>query len=199
MPASSAPGVPLSAPLVPTDEPDEIRAIWGTTINLAETMKLFRDFLAGFKPKYRQVADREAGRPGRVFATPAESEVRSYEALLRRMRITGATDLNVDTLDILSYNPSRKLHSQLQKYPQEVIPAMDQVLKDMMLEIADKDQQEGREGMQGAQGDEEIAEIMGKVYKVRPYGLPAVNMRELNPTGKSTLFQLFNVGLLNYM
>jgi len=36
----------------------------------------------------------------------------------------------------------------------------------------------------GVQGDEEIADIMGKVYKVRPFGLTAANMRELNPTGK---------------
>jgi DNA replication licensing factor MCM4 len=37
--------------------------------------------------------------------------------------------------------------------------------------------------MQGDQGDEEIADIMGKVYKVRPFGLTAVNMRDLNPSG----------------
>ena len=60
---------------------------------------------------------------------------------------------------------------------------MDQVLKDLMLEIADDDQREGREGMRGVQGDEEIADIMGKVYKVRPFGIKPVNMRELNPTG----------------
>jgi DNA replication licensing factor MCM4 len=38
--------------------------------------------------------------------------------------------------------------------------------------------------MAGVQGDEEIADITGKVYKVRPFGLTAANMRELNPTGK---------------
>lgn len=61
---------------------------------------------------------------------------------------------------------------------------MHQVLKDLMLEIADLDQQRGADGMEGADGDEEIADIMGKVYKVRPFGLNAVNMRELNPTGE---------------
>lgn len=40
-----------------------------------------------------------------------------------------------------------------------------------------------KEGMVGVQGDEEIADIMGKVYKVRPFGLTAVGMRELNPAG----------------
>jgi DNA replication licensing factor MCM4 len=61
---------------------------------------------------------------------------------------------------------------------------MDQVLKDIMLELAEEDQAEGLEGMVGQEGEEEIADIMSKVYKVRPFGLPAVNMRSLNPQGK---------------
>jgi DNA replication licensing factor MCM4 len=70
------------------------------------------------------------------------------------------------------------------KYPQEVVPVMDQVLKDLMLEVAEMDQREGFDGMVGGQGDEEISEILSKVYKVRPFGLQSVNMRELNPTGE---------------
>ena len=62
---------------------------------------------------------------------------------------------------------------------------MDQVLKDMMLYIADMDHQAG---MQGAEGEEEIGDITRKVYhKVRPFGLPVVNMRFLNPTGLSKI------------
>jgi DNA replication licensing factor MCM4 len=106
-----------------------------------------------------------------------------YELYMRRMRQTGDTNLNLDMGNLLAYPPCRKLHGQLQKYPQEVVPAMDQVLKDLMLEIADMDQQAGMEGMRGEEGDAEIGDIMGKVYKVRPFGLQAVNMRELNPTG----------------
>jgi DNA replication licensing factor MCM4 len=181
MPPSSAPR--LSAPNEPSEEPDEIRAIWGTTVNLADTMKLFRDFLRGFKVKYRVTYNRELGLPTRVFATPEEGEVTTYETYLRRMRQIGETNLNLDMVDLLAYPPCRKLHTQLVKYPQEVIPAMDQVLKDLMLEIADMDQQAGMQGMQGAQAEEEIADIMGKIYKVRPFGMKAVNMRELNPTG----------------
>lgn len=185
LPPSSAPGGNplLSAPLAPSDEPDEIRAIWGTTVNLAETMKLFRDFLRGFKPKYRVAHDREQGLRTRVFASPEEGEVTLYETYLRRMRQTGHTNLNLDMGNLISYPPTKKLFGQLQKYPQEVVPAMDQVLKDLMLEIADMDQQAGMEGMRGDEGDEEIAEIMGRVYKVRPFGLKPVNMRDLNPTG----------------
>ena len=183
IPPSSAPL--YSAPAVPSDEPDEIRAIWGTTVNLAETMKLFREFLRGFKPKYRAAHDREVGRRSHAFASPEEGEILLYENYIRRMRQTGETNLNLDMINLLSYPTCRKLHNQLVKYPQEVIPAMDQVLKDLMLEIADMDQQAGADDMVGELGDAEVAEIMGRVYKVRPYGLAAVNMRELNPSGEA--------------
>ncbi|KAF8814423.1 cell division control protein 54 [Phlegmacium glaucopus] len=185
VPASSAPN--LSAQLAPSDEPDEIRAIWGTTVNLAETMKLFRDFLKGFKPKYRVSYDRELGLKTRAFTSPAEGEAISYETYFRRMRQTGETNLNLDVVNLVAYPPSKKLHSQLLKYPQEVIPAMDQVLKDLMLDIADMDHEAGLEGMQGAEVEEEISDIMGRVYKVRPFGLPAVNMRSLNPSDTDKL------------
>lgn len=181
LPPSSAPQ--LSVPDGPSDEPAEIRAIWGTTVNLAETMKSFREFMLGFKPKYRVSYDRDRGVRTRVMASPEEGEVLLYETYLRRMRQTGETNLNLDMLNLAAYPPSRKLHVQLAKYPQEVIPAMDQVLKDLMLEIAEQDQQAGMDGMTGQDGEEEIAEIMSKVYKIRPFGLQSVNMRELNPTG----------------
>lgn len=148
-------------------------------------MKVFRDFFKGFKPKYRVMYDRERGLRTRAFSSPDEAEVILYETYFRRMRQTGETNLNLDITNLLAYPPSKKLHTQLVKYPQEVIPAMDQVLKDLMLEVADADQQAGVDGMQGAEGDEEIADIMGRVYKVRPFGLLSVNMRTLNPSGES--------------
>ncbi|ETW77342.1 hypothetical protein HETIRDRAFT_156569 [Heterobasidion irregulare TC 32-1] len=185
MPPSSAPQ--LSAPAMPSEEPDEIRAIWGTTVNLADTMKTFRDFLKGFKPKYRIAYNRENGMRTKTSLAPAEVEVVLYETYMRRMRQTGETNLNLDMVNLLAYPPSRKLHGQLVKYPQEVVPAMDQVLKDLMLETAEDDQQAGVEGMAGDEGEEEIAEIMGRVYKVRPFGLPSVNMRELNPSDTDKL------------
>ncbi|KAF5348780.1 hypothetical protein D9756_009748 [Leucocoprinus leucothites] len=188
IPPSSAAAPNLSALPVPTsDEPDEIRAIWGTTVNLGDTMKTFRDFLKGFKPKYRLAYNRSIGVPTPAQESPEAGEVIYYEGLLRRMRQTGDTNLNVDCRNLQAYPPAKKLYGQLIKFPQEVIPAMDQVLKDLMLEIADLDQQEGREGMRGAEGDAEIAEIISKVYKVRPFGLPAVNMRELNPSDTDKL------------
>ncbi|EKM56691.1 uncharacterized protein PHACADRAFT_118591 [Phanerochaete carnosa HHB-10118-sp] len=186
MPMSSA-GAGFSAADVPSDEPAEIRAIWGTTVNLAETMKIFREFMLGFKPKYRISYDRNRGVRTRTLTSPEEGEVLLYETYLRRMRQTGETNLNLDLNNLAAYPPSKKLHSQLVKYPQEVVPAMDQVLKDLMLEIAEQDQRAGEEGMTGEEGEEEIADIMGKVYKIRPFGLMSVNMRDLNPTDTDKL------------
>ncbi|KAG2749579.1 nucleic acid-binding protein [Suillus brevipes Sb2] len=55
---------------------------------------------------------------------------------MRRIRQTGETNLNLDMINLLSYPPCKKLFAQLQKYPQEVVPAMDPILKDLMLELA---------------------------------------------------------------
>lgn len=183
MPVSSLAPLSAAAGQATEDEPDEIRAIWGTTVNLADTMKGFREFVKGFKPKYRVAHDRSLGLPTKAAPSPAAVEVLLYEGYLRRMRVTGEANLNLDCENLRAFPPSRKLYGQLVKYPQEVIPAMDQVLKDIMLELAEEDQAEGVEGMVGQEGEEEIAEIMSKVYKVRPFGLPAVNMRSLNPQG----------------
>lgn len=186
MPPSSVAGSTahqLSAP-APTSEPDEIRAIWGTNVNLAQTMRYFRDFLRGFKPKYRIAHDRAVGNKTRALLRPEDGEELLYETYLRRMRQTEQTNLNVDIVNILSYPPSKKLHSQLLKYPQEVIPAMDQVLKDVMLELAEQDREDGLEGMAGREGEENIADIMSRVYKIRPFGEKPGNMRELDPTGR---------------
>ena len=74
----------LSARAAPSDEPDEIRAIWGTTVKLTETMKPFRNFVKGFKPKYRASYDRENGLKTRPFSTSYEGEVILYESYFRR-------------------------------------------------------------------------------------------------------------------
>jgi DNA replication licensing factor MCM4 len=187
IPTSAGPGSnaqQLSAP-DPTSEADEIRAIWGTNVNRAQTMRYFREFLRGFKPKYRIAHDRAVGNSTRALARPEDGDELLYETYLRRMRQTEQTNLNVDVINILSYGPSKKLHSQLLKYPQEVIPAMDQVLKDVMLELAEQDRAAGMEDMVGEEGEEIIGDIMGKVYKIRPFGEKPGNMRELDPTGTS--------------
>jgi len=51
------------------------------------------------------------------------------------------------------------------KYPQEVIPAMDQVLKDMMPDITDMDHQAGLEGLQGRKARRKLAKLWEKFIK----------------------------------
>ncbi|KAJ3921144.1 cell division control protein 54 [Lentinula edodes] len=186
LPPSSAPL--LSAANDPvSEEPDEIRAIWGTTVNINQTIQLFTDFLKNFKIKYRIAYNRENRLPTSALATPEEGEVLLYEGYLRRMRQTGETNLNLDVRNLLAYPPTKKLHTQVIKYPQEVIPTFDQALKDVMIDLAEQDQAEGLEGMQDAAGDAEISDILSKVYKVRPLGVTPINMRELNPSDTDKL------------
>ncbi|KAF7797865.1 hypothetical protein EIP86_009071 [Pleurotus ostreatoroseus] len=111
LPPSSA--LLLSVPDARADEAAEIRAIWGTTVNLAEAMKTFREFMLGFERNYRAMYDRECSACTRPLRTPTKDE--------------------------------------------DVVPAMDQVLNNLMLEIAEQDQAAGVEGMQGPEGEEEIA------------------------------------------
>jgi DNA replication licensing factor MCM4 len=179
----------LSAQAAASDIPDNgvVRVIWGTDVNLMDSMSIFTDFIQNFKAKYRRAYDREHGDPTAVAAFPEfnaeDGEKVVYEGYLRKMRLTSQTNLNLDALNLLAYPPSKKLFSQLVKYPQEIIPIMDQVLKDQMVQLAEEDQRDGMDGMEGEIGDEEINEIIGRVYKVRPFGIPCVNMRDLNPSG----------------
>jgi DNA replication licensing factor MCM4 len=127
--------------------------------------------------------DRERGIIVPATTSFEEGERILYEDLLRKMRVTGQTNLNLDVVNLQAFPPTRKLHSQLVKYPQEIIPVMDQVLKDLMIALAEEDAAAGMEGMIGDEGEDEVNDIMGKVYKIRAWGGDACNMRDLNPTG----------------
>jgi DNA replication licensing factor MCM4 len=48
-------------------------------------------------------------------------EVLLYEGYLKRMRVTGEANLNLDCEDLHVFPQSRKLYGQLVKYPQEVL------------------------------------------------------------------------------
>ena len=173
-----------SVPSAHTDDAEDLtRVVWGTNVSLSESMASFSNFIRSFKVKYRVAFDRERGIATPALATPQEGERILYEDLLRKMRITGHTNLNLDMPNLLAFPPTRKLHSQLLKYPQEIIPVMDQVLKDLMVALAEEDAANGMEGMVGDEGEDEINEIQGKVYKIRPWGGESCNMRDLNPTG----------------
>lgn len=145
-------------------------------------MGMFRHFLRGFRLKYRWAYQKQHS-PNVVPKprTDSDAEFLLYEAYLRRMRQTDQTSLNLRATDLAAYPPTHKLAHYLVKYPNEIIPIMDQVLKDEMLDLAHTDAKEGREGMEGDAGQQEIEIMEGRLYKVRPFGLESVNMRDLNP------------------
>lgn len=162
-----------------------VRVIWGTNIVIQETMDAFDRFLREFTLKYRKSFDKKQGLKSRPLNNPQEGETRTYVHYLRLLRLTGQTNLNLDTDNLRAFPPTKKLYFQLCNYPQEVIPVMDQVLKDCMLKIAENDQDDGMEGMAGELGEEEFRQIGANLYKVRPFGAEKmVNMRELNPNGE---------------
>ena len=152
-------------------------------------MTAFRRFLRDFKAKYRHAADQTRvddalGRMDGIELGHAreESEMPIYEHYLRRMRQSGQTNLNLDVLDLLAFPPTVNLYRQLLAYPQELIPVLDQALKDEVIALAEEDLEKENGG--GKEAEEEVEAMEGNVYKVRPFGGERkVNMRELNPQG----------------
>ncbi|PWN25165.1 putative replication licensing factor MCM4 [Jaminaea rosea] len=167
----------------PAAAPDtEQKVIWGTAVSIGETMTMFRSFLRGFRLKYRWSYQKQHHpEVARKPRTSSDAEFLLYESYLRRMRQTDQTSLNLRASDLAAYPPTHKLAHFLVKYPNEIIPIMDQVLKDEMIELAYDDAKEQRDGMEGELGAQEIEMMEGRLYKVRPYGLDAINMRNLNP------------------
>jgi DNA replication licensing factor MCM4 len=192
------------------EEDGLVKYIWGTTISLHEAMNDFRNFLTGFKIKYRTKYNADTARAAQeagqavppsmplydgVNATTGERAL--YEEYLATLRQTGQTNLNLDALNLLAYPPTKRLYSQLCNYPQEVIPIMDQVLRDVIIEKADEALDaaqnayaEGRlEELELRTMEEDVKEVEGRVFKVRPFGGDrTVNMRDLNPGGGSLSF-----------
>lgn len=170
--------------------------IWGTLVSVSETMQSFRRFLLNFKRKYRMAYDQNL--PVEQVAHQDGAEDLLYVDYLRTMRLTSQSNLNLDMTNILAYPPSKSQYHKLVCYPQEVIPAFDQVLKDCAIELAEEDRDTGVPELQGTAGDDQIAMLELMTFKVRPFGLVnqsaqssqistdksvqgGANMRDLNP------------------
>ncbi|KAH0565775.1 hypothetical protein GP486_000820 [Trichoglossum hirsutum] len=111
---------------------NSIRMIWGTNVSMQDCMSSFRNFLTNFKRKYRMWADgAEESDTARVGDIADELQ---YVNMMRNMRLLGVTSLNLDARDLKSYPPTNKFWHQMQAYPQEIIPIMDQTIKDVMVE-----------------------------------------------------------------
>ncbi|BGP44130.1 MCM DNA helicase complex subunit [Rhodotorula kratochvilovae] len=129
--------------------------------------------------------------------TKEHPDKKLYQHHLARMRDTGQTNLNLDVVDLLAFRwretqreggartREDREYSQLYKnfllYPQELVPILDQQLKDSALEWACAEENLG-DGPMRTENEQRAREMHGAVFKVRPYaGENKVNMRELNP------------------
>lgn len=148
------------------DEPS--RVLWGTNVAVSDCSNAFRDFIMLFKYKYRKLMDGGDIEP--------EDNKLYYVEQLNHMRELGVKGLNLDAKNLLSYPPTKKLYHQLLNYPQEVIPIMDQTIKDCMIQIATDNNEFSTNPIN-------IDDIESRVFTVRPYNINIVakGMRELNP------------------
>lgn len=188
------------------------RVIWGTNISIQDSMSAFKNFLYNFAKKYRLWADGATEEETRAMG-PAADE-REYIVMLNDMRQLGVTGLNLDVRNLSAYPSTAKLWHQLHAYPQEIIPLMDQTVKDVMVELALKEMESlraqgrnranqrsrndssappnpssesGNEAARPQQPDipDLLEEVETKTFKVLPFGLEkSVNMRDLDPAGR---------------
>lgn len=100
-------------------------------------MTSFKKFLLNYTKKYRMWADGATEEETQAQRDVAEQK--EYIDMMRDMRLLGVTGLNLDVRNLKAYPPTLKLWHQLQAYPQEVVPLMDQLLKDVMIEEAAKE------------------------------------------------------------
>ncbi|KAL9611663.1 MAG: hypothetical protein Q9167_003692 [Letrouitia subvulpina] len=185
------------------------RVIWGTNISIQDTMAAFRHFLLGWQKKYRMWYD---GIPESEVALPNSGATdHEYVDLLNNMRHLGVSGLNLDVQNLKIYPTTTKLWYQLQSYPHEMIPIMDQTIKDIMVDLAEEEMNKMRAEQQQqlqsqirdrrhssvpavasseanirsdqlGQIPDLVQEAETRTYKVKPFGLEkSTNMRELNP------------------
>lgn len=115
------------------------RLIWGTNISVADSMSVFKNFLHNYTRKYRMWADGVSEQE--TSAMGAVADEKEYIHMLNNMRQLGVTGLNLDARNLKAYPATLKLWHQLQAYPQEIIPLMDQSIKDVMVDLAHKEMQ----------------------------------------------------------
>ncbi|PHH83861.1 hypothetical protein CDD83_2906 [Cordyceps sp. RAO-2017] len=121
--------------------------IWGTTVSIDDTFASFKDFLRNFTKKYRMYRD---GLSDEQVAEALDAESKPYWEALENMLLLGTTRLYLDISDLNLYPPTRKLWHQIQAYPQEIVPVMDQSVHDMMVELARTDSLRNRPSQSSA-------------------------------------------------
>lgn len=188
--------------------------VWGTTISIDDTFVTFKDFIRSFKRSYRLTLD---GEPDDIVNAP-DGQAKPYLEICETMLALGTRKLFLDVRDLKAYPPTQKLWHQIQSYPQELVPIMDQAVHDVMMELArneaTKQRQSGSAPVPSQGSDAMIPssdraedpstprptasrevtiedEVADAVYMVRPYGLDTTtNLRDLNPSDMDRMIQV---------
>lgn len=121
--------------------------IWGTTVSIDDTYAAFKDFLKNFTRKYRMWAD---GMTTEQTDADPDATTKPYMEELSNMLILGTRILYVNIQDFKLYPPTRKMWHQIQHYPQEIVPLMDQSVHDVMIELAQAEMARQRSQGNGA-------------------------------------------------
>ncbi|KAI1108345.1 cell division control protein 54 [Nemania sp. NC0429] len=121
--------------------------IWGTTVSIDDTYAAFKDFLRNFTKKYRMW--HEGMSAEETDADPTATS-KPYWDELQNMLVLGQRILYVDIRDFKLYPPTRKIWHQIQHYPQEIVPLMDQSVHDVMIELAQAEMSRQRSQSNGA-------------------------------------------------
>lgn len=188
--------------------------VWGTTISIDDTFVAFKDFLRSFKTSYRLIHDKQ---PDEVAEAPVAQNKPYWEAL-ETMLALGTNKLYLDVRDLSAYPPTQKLWHQLQSYPQELVPIMDQAVHDLMIEIARAEASKQRQSGSApapSQSSEPVIpssdrpeepstprpvpqreatledQVADTIYMVRPFGMDkTTNLRDLNPADMDKMTQI---------
>lgn len=115
---------------------ESTRVIWGTNVSIQDTMSSFKSFLRNFTKKYRMWAD---GMSESETQEDEASNSKEYMIMMQNMLTLGTTGLNLDICNLKAYPATLKLWHQVQAYPQEIIPLMDQSIKDIMVVLAEQE------------------------------------------------------------
>lgn len=184
------------------------RWIWGTNVSVIDTVSTFRGFLNNFTKKYRMRLD---GMGEAEIEQEESKDSKQYMEMMHEMLMLGTTGLNLDLMNLKAYPATEKLYTQVQNYPQEIVPLMDQTVKDVMVDMAENEMKKQQASQsQSTNGNpapsssmpvpssergftetpapdriqiHDLAmEVGTKVYKVRPYDIgKTINLRNLDP------------------
>lgn len=134
--------------------------VWGTTISVRDNLHVVRDFLRNFTYKYRMYRD---GLTDEDVKESPFADTKVYWERMENMLLLGEERLYLDIRDLELYPPTKKLYHQLLVYPVDILPILDQALRDTIQELAVAEDNKNRTtqssaGQQASQQSRESSE-----------------------------------------